>query len=144
MSAQTSPELRDIEPPVRAPMPIWRRILFRFGLVLTAIMGLFNTLNGAMTLMEPDQAAASPAIGGLLFAIGLPTLLLVGLAWIPIQWALITVIGLRALEVLTMWIPMGEGDWYSAPDNRPFYLGLVVVSTAVCALMALGLRRGRG
>ena len=38
-------------------------------------------------------------------------LLLVGTAWVPRQWALWTVIALRSLEALTMWIPFGPGDW---------------------------------
>ncbi len=132
--------LEDLARP-RTRLPLWRAILFRIGLVLTAVMGLFNTLNGGLTLLDPASSAASPALGALLFGIGLPTLLLVGLAWIPLQWALITVIVLRALEALTMWIPFGKGDWYDQPDNRPFYLVLVGVSTIVCVLMSFGLRR---
>ena len=52
-----------------------------------------------------------------------------------------TLVVLRGMEALTMWIPMGPGDWYTAPENRPFYLVLVVVSLAVCALISFGLRR---
>lgn len=123
-------------------LPVWRGILFRIGLVLTAVMGFFNTVNGASALlgMQPG-AEASPGLALMLLGIGLPTLLLVGTAWRPVQWALVTVIVLRFLEAATMWIPFGPGDWYQAPENRGFYLVLVVVSLFVCGLMALGLRR---
>ncbi|MGB4137533.1 MAG: hypothetical protein WA971_13265 [Microbacterium sp.] len=126
-----------------ARLPLWRRILFRVGLVLTAFMGLMNTLNGGSALLGMQDARGAVVIAWLLFGIGLPTLLLVGTAWIPRQWALCTVIVLRFLEAGTMWIPMGPGDWYQAPENRPFYLGLVAASLVVCALMSLGLQRRR-
>jgi fatty acid desaturase len=116
-------------------------ILFRVGLVLTAVMGLANTVNGGSALLGMQGDDAAPGIAWLLFGVGLPTLLLVGTAWVPRQWALWTVIALRSLEALTMWIPFGPGDWYQAPENRSFYVTLVVASVVVCALMALGLRR---
>ena len=129
------------------PLPLWRRILFRIGLVLTAFMGTVNTINGGSALLgiqaEADPSTASPFIAVLLFGIGLPTLLLVGTAWRPVQWALWTVIALRFLEAATMWVPFGPGDWYQAPENRGFYLVLVVVSLVVCGLMAFGLQRRR-
>lgn len=121
-------------------LPLWRIILFRTGIVLTTIMAVFNTLNGGLNLLSPDESNTSPWIALLLFGIGLPTLLLAGTAWIPRQWALVTVIALRSLEALTMWVPFGPGDWYQAPENRGFYLVLVAVSCVVCALMAFGLR----
>jgi hypothetical protein len=126
---------------VATRLPLWRRILFRIGIVLTTFMGLANTLNGGSALLGMQPGEGSLVIAGLLFGIGFPTLLLVGLAWIPKQWALIAVIVLRALEALTMWIPMGPGDWYDAPENRGFYLTLVGASLLVCALMSFGLRR---
>ena len=126
-----------------AQRPVWRTILFRTGLVLTALMGTANTVNGGSALLGLQGDDVAHALGLLLFGVGLPTLLLVGTAWIPKQWALWTVIVLRALEALTMWIPFGPGDWYQAPENRGFYLVLVAASVVVCALMALGLRRRR-
>lgn len=80
-------------------------------------------------------------IGWLLFGIGFPKLVLVGFAWIPKQGALITVIALRALEALTMWVPLGPGDWYHSPERHCFYLTLVAASLLVCTLMSFGLRR---
>ena len=105
-------------------------------------MAVFNTINGGSALLGMQEGAdASPALAWLLFGVGLGTLLLVGTAWIPKQWALWAVIALRSLEALTMWIPFGPGDWYQAPENRGFYLVLVAVATIVCVLMAFGLRR---
>ncbi len=123
-------------------LPAWRKILFRTGIVLTALMATMNTINGGSELLGMQAGPAySPVVAALLLGIGLPTLLLAGTAWIPRWWALVTVIVLRLLEAGTMWIPMGPGDWYTAPENRPFYTVLVVVSLAVCALMVLGLQR---
>lgn len=128
--------------PASTRLPAWRRILFRVGIVLTTLMATMNTINGGSSLLGIQEgAAASPVIAVLLFGIGLPTLLLAGTAWVARGWALVTLIVLRGLEALTMWIPMGPGDWYTAPENRPFYLVLVVVSLAVCALMSFGLHR---
>lgn len=126
-------------------LPLWRRIVFRVGIVLTAIMATMNTINGGSSLlgMQAGGEATSPLLAGMLFGIGLPTLLLVGIAWRPTQWALVTVILLRFLEAATMWVPFGPGDWYQAPEQRGFYLILVVVSLAVCALMSAGLVRRR-
>ncbi|MFP5347199.1 MAG: hypothetical protein ACLGIA_09240 [Actinomycetes bacterium] len=123
-------------------IPTWRLALSRTGVVLTMLMATMNTINGGSALLGVQSGEpVSPVIAALLFGIGLPTLILVVPAWKSVQWALVTVIALRALEALTMWVPMGPGDWYSAPENRPFYVLLVVVSLAVCALMSLGLRR---
>lgn len=124
-------------------LSLWRRILFRIGIVLTTIMGIFNTVNGGSQLLGIQGEGISPWIGLLLFGVGLPTLLFVSLAWVPIRWALITVIALRAMEALTMWVPFGPGDWYTTPERQPFYLVLVGVSLVVCALMSLGLQRRR-
>ena len=128
-------------PQITRRLPLWRAILFRVGLVLSAIMGLFNLLNGWGNLTSPDDAVISPLLATTLIVIGLPTLLFVSLAWIPVRWALITLISLRSLEFFTMFLPMGKGDWYDAPEQRPFYLVLVGMSLGVCALMALGLQR---
>lgn len=126
-------------------LPVWRQVVFRIGIVLTTLMAIFNTVNGGSALLGiqegADASTYSPALAALLFGVGLGTLLLVGTAWIPTPWALWTVIALRALEALTMWIPFGPGDWYDAPENRGFYLVLVAVATFVCVLMRFGLRR---
>lgn len=129
------------EPSASVPrLPAWRRVLMRVGLVLTTIMAIMNTINGGSGLLGMRQGPASSVwIDVLLFGVGLPTLLLVGTAWRPVRWALWAVIGLRFLEAATMWMPFGPGDWYQAPENRGFYLVLVVVSLVVCALMAAGL-----
>lgn len=124
-------------------LPLWRRLLFRLGIVLTVLMGTMNTINGGSALLGMQGDQGSPVIAGLLFGVGLPTLLLAAPAWLPVRWALVAVIVLRFLEAATMWIPMGPGDWYTAPENRPFYTVLVAVSLAVCGLMSLGLRRRR-
>ena len=105
-------------------------------------MALMNTINGGSALLGMQEGPdASPLLALMLVVIGVPTLLLAGAAWIPCRWALSTVIVLRSLEALTMWVPFGPGDWYQAPENRGFYLVLVAVSIIVCALMALGLQR---
>lgn len=126
-------------------LSLWRTIVMRIGLVLTTLMAVMNTVNGGSALLGiqegADASTYAPGIAGLLFFIGLGTLLLVGTAWPPVQWALVTVIALRFLEAATMWVPFGPGDWYQAPENRGFYLVLVVVSLVVCALMSFGLKR---
>lgn len=129
-------------PTTQLRLPTWRLVLGRIGIVLTTIMACFNTINGgAMLLGVQTEVEASPVIGGLLFGIGLPTLLLTVPAWRSMGKALAALIVLRFLEAGTMWVPMGPGDWYSAPENRPFYLVLVAVSLTVSGLMFLGLRR---
>lgn len=138
MSTITATDLEKVRP----RPPTWRLALCRLGIALTSVMGLFNTINGGSALLGVQTGEPlSPVIAGLLLCIGLPTLLLAVSAWRSIRHALMALIALRALEALTMWIPMGPGDWYSAPENRPFYIVLVVVSVAVCLLMSLGLRR---
>jgi len=126
-----------------ARLPLWRRILFRIGLVLTVFMGLMNTMNGGSVLLGLQPGKGATVVAALLFGIGFPTLLLAVTAWIPRQWALLTVIALRFLEAGTMWIPMGPGDWYHTPERQGFYLTLVAASLLVCGLMAFGLRRPR-
>ncbi|PZU47902.1 MAG: hypothetical protein DI566_04905 [Microbacterium sp.] len=134
-------------PATTRSLPLWRTILFRIGIVLTTLMGLMNTINGGSALLgiqaEADPSTYSPLIAALLLGIGFPTLLLVGTAWRPVQWALVTVIVLRFLEAATMWVPFGPGDWYQAPEARGFYIVLVVVSLVVCGLMSSGLSRRR-
>lgn len=123
-------------------LPLWRTILFRIGIVLTTLMGLMNTINGGSALLGIQAGSSySPLIAALLFCIGFPTLVLVGTAWRPVQWALVAIIVLRFLEAATMWVPFGPGDWYQAPELRGFYLTLVVVSLVVCALMSFGVSR---
>jgi hypothetical protein len=126
-------------------LPLWRVILFRTGIVITAFMGTMNTINGGSAALGMqkgvDSSNYSPLLALLLFGVGLPTLLLVGTAWRPVQWALWTVVALRFVEAATMWVPFGPGDWYQAPENRGFYLVLVAVSLVVCGLMSFGLRR---
>lgn len=131
--------------PAAAKLPLRRRILFRTGIVLTTVTGLANTVNGGSGLLGLQGGGAQyAAIGWLLFGIGFPTLVLVGFAWVPKQWALWAVIVLRALEALTMWVPLGPGDWYHEPARRGFYLVLVAASVLVCTLMSFGLRRRPG
>lgn len=144
VSAPASHPLSRPEPPT---LPLWRAIVFRTGVVLTCVMATMNTINGGSALLGiqegADAAPSSPAIGVLLFGIGLPTLLLAGTAWRPVRWALLVLILLRFLEAASMWIPFGPGDWYQAPENRGFYLTLVAVSLLVSGLMAVGLPRRR-
>ncbi len=123
-------------------LPTWRLVISRLGIVLTAIMGSFNMVNGAASLLGlQKEVEVSPVLAGMLLGIGLPTMLLTVSAWQSMGKALAALIALRSLEALTMWIPMGAGDWYSAPENHPKYVGLVMVALAVCGLMSLGLGR---
>lgn len=127
------------------PIALSRRVLLRLGVVLTTLMATMNLINGGSALLGiqkgADPSTYSSWIALLLFGIGGGTLLLAVSAWRPVQGALVAVIVLRLLEAVTMWIPFGPGDWYSAPENRGFYLTLVGVSLVVGALLSAGLRR---
>lgn len=123
--------------------PRWRRILGATGLVLAAVMSVFNLINGITSLIDPtigQQEGTAPQpvwISGLLVGFGAVTLLALVPAWRGRRPAVWVVIVSRLLEswsalVLPFLPGVPEGMW-------PFVIALVIGGTIVAGLVALRL-----
>ena len=123
-----------------------RRILSSIGLTVAAVMSVFNTINGAGSLIDPTFGQTDPTLAAqpvwmslLLLAFGLSTLAAAIPAWRGHRGALWVVIATRILEswsaLMLRFLPGApEGMW-------GFVVALIVVGTVVAALVAQGLRR---
>lgn len=123
----------------------WARILSSIGLVLAAIMSVFNLINGITALIDPmagldEGTAPQPGwISVLLIAFGAVTLAAIVPAWRGNRASVWVVVLSRLLEawsaIILPFIPGApEGMW-------PFIFALIVGGTLVAGLVALRLRR---
>ncbi len=129
------------------PHSSWpRRVrVVRIGLVLAALMGFFNTLNGTLSLLDPSFGQTDPAdspqptwISVVLLVCGAVTLAAVVPAWRWIRAALIAVVGSR---LVSAWSAVALPFLPDAPDGIAIFAAvLVVVGTTVSWMVAQGLR----
>lgn len=134
-------------PSVAVPLGRSRsRTLCRVGLVLAAVMSVFNVINGAGSLVDPTFGQTDPSlapqpvwISVTLLAFGLATLVAVPLAWRGSRSALWVVVVTRLLEAWSaIVLPFLPG----APAGMWGVVALLMaLGTVVAALVALGLRR---
>ena len=122
-----------------------RRLAFRTGLVLAAVMGVFNTINGIGSLIDPRFGQVDPSmpaqpmwISLALAVFGVVTLAAVVPAWRGSRAAIWTVVVTRLTEAWSaLVLPFLPG----APAGMwGFVLVLVVFGSFVAYLVALGLR----
>lgn len=122
------------------------RRLFRIGLAVAGIMGLFNSMNGIGTLVDPTFGQMDPTITPqpvwmslMLAAFGLTTLAALIPAWKGMRWAIVVVVGSRLLEAWSaIVLPFLPG----APEGIAlFVVVLIVVGTGVSLMVAQPLRR---
>ena len=131
--------------PSAVPATRSRRIWFRVGLVLAGVMSVFNSINGAGSLIDPTFAQTDPTMApqpmwmsGMLLAFGLATLAAVVPAWRGVRSAILVVVASRLLEA---WSAVALPFLPDAPDGiLAFALVLVAVGTAVSLMVAQGLR----
>ncbi len=122
-----------------------RRTVFRVGLVLAGVMALFNTINGAGSLIDPTFGQTDPELSpqpvwmsvGLL-VVGVTSLVALIPAWRGNRTAIWVVVLFRlAAAWPALLLPLLPG----APAGMwGFAVLLVVVGTAVAAMVAQGLR----
>lgn len=126
----------------------WARAASRSGLVLAAVMSLFNVINGVGSLIDPTFGQLDPSlepqpvlISVTLLVLGAVTLAAVVPAWRGNRAALWTVVVSRVAEAWSaLLLPFLPG---APAGSVGFAFGLVVVGTLVAGLVALGLRRSR-
>ncbi len=122
-----------------------RRVWFRIGLVLAGVMAVFNTVNGVGTLVDPTfgqtDATVEPQPEWMSFALaafGVVTLASLVPAWRRVRWAILAVVGSRLAEA---WSAVVLPFLPDAPAGiATFVVVLVIVGTAVSAMVAQGLR----
>lgn len=115
-------------------------------MVLAGVMGLFNTVNGVGTLIEPTFGQTDPTVApqpewmsASLILFGVLTLTTLIPAWRGTRWA----IGVVALSRLgEAWSAVILPFLPGAPDGIvAFVVALVLAGTAVSVMVAQGLRR---
>lgn len=121
------------------------RTILRIGLVLAAVMGLFNLINGVGSLIDPTFGQTGSTVppqpvwmsAGLVF-FGVTTLAATLPAWRGSRWAIVTVAASRLLEALSASVLPFLPD---APEGIGFFVVLlIVVGTGVASMVAQSLR----
>lgn len=122
------------------------RLVFRIGLAVAGVMGLFNAMNGIGTLIDPTFGQVDPTtapqpvwMSVMLAAFGLATLAALIPAWKGARWAIVAVVGSRLLEA---WSAIVLPFLPDAPEGIAlFVVVLIVVGTGVSLMVAQPLRR---